>query len=235
MPSLTLLDSRNPQFPPATQALDNPEGLLAAGGNLEPDTLLRAYHSGIFPWYSSDQPILWWSPDPRCVIDPGEFHASRSLARSLRRKPWRFTVDRAFDVVIQYCAATRADTDGTWITEEMIQAYMRLRHSGHAHSVEVWLDGKLVGGLYGVRVGALFCGESMFSLVNDASKLALWHLCQLCEASDIRLIDCQLPTPHLMSLGAKPMARRDFIARLESLRDRDTRLIAPDRGQAQTD
>lgn len=203
------------------RALDNPEGLLAVGGNLEPDTLLHAYYSGIFPWYSTDQPILWWSPNPRCVITPAAFHISRSLARSRRRQLWHFTVDRAFDDVIQHCASTRAASDGTWITPEMIHAYRQLHRSGHAHSVEVWLDGDLVAGLYGIRVGALFCGESMFSLVNDASKLALWHLCELCESTGIQLIDCQLPTPHLLSLGAQSIARHDFVSRLEELRDKE--------------
>lgn len=219
MPSLPLLDSHDPQFPPVWQALDNPEGLLAAGGNLEPGTLLQAYYSGIFPWYSPGQPILWWSPDPRCVIQPDAPHVSRSLARTLRRKPWHFTVNQAFDTVIQHCADIRAEREGTWIAPEMIRAYGQLHRQGHAHSVEVWLDGQLVGGLYGVLIGALFCGESMFSLVSDASKLAFLHLCQRCTAADIQLIDCQLPTPHLVSLGAKSISRKAFLTRIERLRD----------------
>lgn len=226
MPSLPLLDDRNPRFPSASQALADPEGLLAVGGNLEPDTLIQAYSSGIFPWYSAGQPILWWSPNPRCVIEPAALHVSRSLARSLRRYAWRFTVNGAFEEVIHHCATVRADTDGTWITPEMIHAYTRLQRLGIAHSVEVWLDGKLVGGLYGVRVGALFCGESMFSLITDASKLALRHLCQLCDGAGIQLIDCQLPTPHLLSLGARTLSRTDFLARLEMLRDSPCRPLA---------
>lgn len=219
MLSLPLLDNRNPRFPPVSQALADPEGLLAAGGNLEPDTLVRAYYSGIFPWFSEGQPILWWSPDPRCVIEPGALHVSRSLARTLRRHPWRFTVNQAFDEVIQHCATSRAATDGTWITPEMIQAYTRLHHTGAAHSVEVWLNGKLAGGLYGVRIGGLFCGESMFSLVTDASKLTLHHLCRLSDNAGIRLIDCQLPTPHLLSLGAQTLTRTDFLLKLKAYRD----------------
>lgn len=228
MPSLPLLDCQNPQFPLASQALADPEGLLAAGGNLEPETLLQAYYSGIFPWYSTGQPILWWSPDPRCVIEPASLHVSRSLARTLRRHPWRFTVNEAFPEVIHHCAAARADTDGTWITPEMIHAYTRLHHSGAAHSVEVWLDGTLVGGLYGVRVGALFCGESMFSLVTDASKLALRYLCRLSGEAGVQLIDCQLPTPHLLSLGAMTLPRIDFLARLEALRNKPTGALIQD-------
>ncbi len=220
MPSLTLLDSRSPHFPPATEALDEPEGLLAAGGNLEPDTLLAAYRAGIFPWYSDDQPILWWSPDPRCILLPTHFHTSRSLARSLRRHHWQFSVNRAFDTVVQLCADTREAEGGTWITADMMAAYSRLHRRGHAHSVEVWRDGTLVGGLYGVQVGALFCGESMFSLVSDASKLAFRHLCILGEQTGIELIDCQLPTPHLASLGATTLSRQDFLAALPPLVDR---------------
>jgi len=217
--SLVFLDSRNPRFPPVEQALDYPEGLLAAGGNLEPATLLEAYRSGIFPWFESGQPILWWSPSPRCVITPHEFHCSRRLARTLRRQPWRYSLDQAFERVIRHCATTRSDNSGTWITEEMIEAYILLHRLGHAHSVEIWLDDQLVGGLYGVQVGALFCGESMFSLVADASKLALRHLCQHSQAMGVRLIDCQLPTDHLISLGARALPREEFILQLRQLRD----------------
>lgn len=223
MPPLPLLDTRSPRFPPVSQALADPEGLLAAGGNLEPDTLVRAYYSGIFPWFSEGQPILWWSPDPRCVIEPDAFHVSRSLARTLRRHPWRFTVNQAFAGVIQRCATSRAAARpaaaDTWITPEMIQAYTQLHHAGAAHSIEVWLNGELAGGLYGVRIGALFCGESMFSLVTDASKLALHHLCRLAGSAGIRLIDCQLPTPHLLSLGAQILPRSEFLRALKAYRD----------------
>ena len=219
MPSLPLLDDQDPQFPAITQALAEPEGLLAVGGNLEPHTLVRAYYSGIFPWFSEGQPILWWSPNPRCVLRPDAFHMSRSLARARRRYPWCFTVNRAFEAVIQHCATSRAAADGTWITPAMVQAYIRLHREGHAHSFEVWLDGELAGGLYGVRIGGLFCGESMFSRVTDASKLALHRLCQLSAGADVHLIDCQLPTPHLMSLGAHTVDRDEFLQTLEGLRD----------------
>jgi leucyl/phenylalanyl-tRNA--protein transferase len=197
-------------FPPLEQALDEPEGLLAAGGDLAPQRLLAAYRRGIFPWYSAGQPVLWWSPNPREVLDPREFKCSRSLAKTLRNRGFEITFDRDFATVVQSCAARRENSPGTWITTEMHAAYCTLFQRGHAHSVEVSLDGKLVGGLYGVLLGRMFFGESMFSRERDASKAALAHLVEKGLVAGLQLIDCQLPTPHLRSLGSKPMTRSEF-------------------------
>jgi leucyl/phenylalanyl-tRNA--protein transferase len=192
-------------------ALEEPNGLLALGGDLTPQRLLYAYAHGIFPWYSDDQPILWWSPDPRMVLEPREFKISRSLRRRLRRNDYSVTMNRAFRQVVHECAAPRAAQSGTWIVPEMVDAYARMHELGHAHSVECWHEGQLAGGLYGVAIGRVFFGESMFSRQADASKVALAHLCRL----DFALIDCQLPTEHLISLGAKTMRRASFCARVK--------------------
>ena len=197
-------------FPPLDQALDEPEGLLAAGGDLSPERLLAAYRRGIFPWYSAGQPVLWWSPNPREVLVPGEFKCSRSLAKTLRNRGFEVTFDREFADVVRACAANRENSAGTWITPEMLAAYCRMFDRGHAHSVEVRLEGRLVGGLYGVLLGRVFFGESMFSRERDASKVALAHLADRAVVAGLQLIDCQLPTPHLRSLGSRPMARDDF-------------------------
>ncbi len=207
-------------FPPAEAALREPDGLLALGGDLSPPTLLRAYRSGIFPWFSEDQPVLWWSPDPRLVLFPGEFHLSRRLWRTLRRGAFRFSFNRDFAGVIRGCAEPRPGEPGTWITPAMRQAYERLHARGHAHSVEVWQDERLVGGLYGVRVGGVFCGESMFSRQPNASKCALALLCGLHRALDIALIDAQVSSDHLLRLGARNIARARFLALLAEYRDR---------------
>ena len=199
-------------FPPLEQALDEPEGLLAAGGDLSPARLLAAYRRGIFPWYSAGQPVLWWAPDPREVLDPSEFKCSRSLAKTLRNRGFEVNSDRAFAETVTACAARREHSAGTWITPEMHAAYLELHTLGHAHSVEVRLGGELVGGLYGVLLGRVFFGESMFSRERDASKVALAWLVQRALVAGLQLIDCQLPTPHLRSLGSKPMARREFSA-----------------------
>lgn len=201
-------------FPPLRQALTEPNGLLAAGGDLSPERLLAAYQRGIFPWYSDGQPILWWSPDPRMVLYPERFHASRSLRRNARRQPWQFTVNRAFAGVIDACAAPREHQEGTWITPEMRRAYIRLHELGWAHSVEVWLDGALVGGVYGLAIDAVFFGESMFSSVTDASKLALKYLCEQLVRDSFRLMDCQMHTAHLASLGATLISRDAYGATL---------------------
>lgn len=201
-------------LPSPTLALTEPNGLLAAGGDLAPDTLLRAYRAGIFPWFSPDQPILWWSPDPRAVIVPANFHASRRLQRSLRRARWQVSVNFAFEQVIRACAAPRDHAGGTWLTPEMIAAYLALHHRGHAHSVECWLDDRLAGGVYGVDVGDVFCGESMFSHVTNGSKVALYALCQRLQTWGYQLLDCQIENPHLLSLGAQRMSRREFCDRL---------------------
>jgi leucyl/phenylalanyl-tRNA--protein transferase len=199
-------------FPPLDQALDEPEGLLAAGGDLSTPRLLAAYRRGIFPWYSAGQPVLWWSPDPREVLVPAEFRCARSLAKTLRNRGFEVTFDRDFASVVDACAARREHSAGTWITPEMRAAYCELHARGRAHSVEVRLDGLLVGGLYGVLVGAVFFGESMFSRERDASKVALARLAERAVVAGLQLIDCQLPTPHLRSLGSKPMPRSEFSA-----------------------
>ena len=197
-------------FPPLDQALDEPEGLLAAGGDLSPERLLAAYRRGIFPWYSAGQPVLWWSPNPREVLLPQEFRCSRSLAKTLRNRGFEVTFDCDFAAVVAACAARREHSAGTWITPEMLAAYCRLYDDGHAHSVEVRLDGQLVGGLYGVLMGRVFFGESMFSRERDASKVALARLVEKAIVAGVQLIDCQLPTPHLRSLGSRPVSRTEF-------------------------
>jgi leucyl/phenylalanyl-tRNA--protein transferase len=215
-------------FPPLEQALDEPEGLLAAGGDLSPVRLLAAYRRGIFPWYSAGQPVLWWAPDPREVLRPAEFKCSRSLAKTLRNRGFEVTFNDSFGEVVTACAQRREHSAGTWITPEMHAAYCELHARGHAHSVEVRLDGKLVGGLYGVLVGRVFFGESMFSRERDASKVALARLVERALVAGLQLIDCQLPTPHLRSLGSKPMPRGEFSALVARLTDGDdVRLFAP--------
>jgi len=199
-------------FPPLDQVLDEPEGLLAAGGDLSVPRLLAAYRRGIFPWYSAGQPVLWWSPNPREVLCPAEFRLSRSLAKTLRNRGFAVTFDGDFAAVVDACAARREHSPGTWITPEMRAAYCELHARGHAHSVEVRLEGALVGGLYGVLLGCMFFGESMFSRERDASKVALARLAERAIVAGVQLIDCQLPTPHLRSLGSKPMPRLEFSA-----------------------
>lgn len=202
-------------FPPAEQALDEPNGLLCAGGDLAAARLLSAYRRGIFPWYSEGQPILWWSPDPRVVLLPAEFRVARSLARTIRNRGFVTTFDRAFAEVMRHCGDAALRPEGTWISPEMQQAYRNLHASGHAHSVETWLDGRLVGGLYGIALGKVFFGESMFSVERDASKVALHALVQALLERNAELIDCQLPSAHLYSLGARAVPRREFLARLD--------------------
>jgi leucyl/phenylalanyl-tRNA--protein transferase len=204
-------------FPPPERALREPNGLLAAGGDLSPGRLLAAYRRGIFPWFSAGDPILWWSPDPRMVLRPDELKISRSLRRTLRNGTYRVRLDHDFAGVVHACAeAPRDGQRGTWITMEMQQAYLALHRLGHAHSVETWIDGQLAGGLYGVAIGRAFFGESMFSRVSDASKIALAHLCLHLKRLDFGIIDCQMETAHLASLGARPIPRRDFAAALET-------------------
>lgn len=206
-------------FPDPERALVSPPGLLALGGDLSPQRLRQAYHQGIFPWFSEGDPILWWSPDPRCVIAPPSFSPSRSLRRSLRQGSWRLSTDRCFEQVMRACAAPRPYADSTWISEDIIAGYCSLHTLGQAHSIEVWHDDELAGGLYGVSVGRIFCGESMFSRRNDASKIAFWALMSLGSAWRLPLIDCQLENSHLASLGAGPVSRRDYLACLRSVRD----------------
>lgn len=205
-------------FPPLERALGEPSGLLCAGGDLSPARILDAYRHGIFPWFSPGEPILWWSPDPRMVLVPGEFRISRSLRRTLRAGRYEVRLDNAFPSVIRACAETPRDGQpGTWITREMQQAYRRLHELGYAHSVETWMNGKLAGGLYGLAIGGMFYGESMFAHVTDASKIAAAHLARFLEAHGFGMIDCQMNTPHLASLGAREIPRHDFIARLREL------------------
>ncbi len=205
------------EFPDTVEALDEPDGLLAAGGDLTPERLLVAYRSGIFPWYSDGQPILWWAPDPRSILYPEGLKISRSLRKTLKRQPFTLTIDRAFEAVIRACAAPRRDQPGTWITDSMIEAYGTLHRQGHAHSIECWETDELVGGLYGVAIGRVFFGESMFSRVTDASKVAIVTLGRQLSQWDYRLVDCQVHNPHLASLGAETVRRDDFNAMLKDL------------------
>jgi leucyl/phenylalanyl-tRNA--protein transferase len=197
-------------FPPIERALDEPNGLLAAGGDLSPERLLSAYSQGIFPWYSEGQPILWWSPDPRMVLFVGELKVSRSLRRAVDKRRFDIRVDTAFDAVIEACAAPRSAQRGTWITAAMVAAYARLHRLGYAHSVEAWVGDTLAGGLYGISIGRMFFGESMFARETDASKVALVHLVDMLKRSDMPLIDCQQDTAHLARLGARPISRKEF-------------------------
>ncbi len=200
------------RFPPHDAALREPSGLLAAGGDLKPERLMAAYARGIFPWYSPGQPVLWWSPDPREVLWPREFRCSRSLRRAVRTRGFDFQHNRDFAAVVSACAAPRSRSPGTWITAEMKTAYCLLHALGWAHSYEIWRGEALIGGLYGVRLGAVFFGESMFSNERDASKAALAGLVDRSAELGIELIDCQLPSAHLRSLGSRPIPRREFLA-----------------------
>jgi leucyl/phenylalanyl-tRNA---protein transferase len=210
------LDRHDP-FPPVTRALTEPNGLLAAGADLSVERLLMAYRRGIFPWFNPGEPILWWSPEPRMVLLPEAFKLSRSLARRIRRGAFEIRVDTDFAAVMTACAAPRPKQRGTWISPAMQAAYADLHAAGYAHSIETWMDGALVGGLYGVAIGRAFYGESMFSRSTDASKLAIAHLARQLRRWDFGLIDCQMETAHLASLGALPMARSEFIQRLDCL------------------
>jgi leucyl/phenylalanyl-tRNA---protein transferase len=209
-------------FPPPDYA--DPSGLLAVGGDLSSERLLEAYRVGIFPWYSDDQPILWWSPDPRFMLELDEFKISRSLQKTLRRKIFQVTFDRVFEEVIAACSVVpREGQRGTWITQEMRDAYLELHGLGYAHSVESWLGGKLVGGLYGVSLGKAFFGESMFHHKTDASKVALATLVEKLKSWGFHFVDSQMTTEHMMSLGAKEVPRRIFLKRLQSALRHSTR------------
>jgi leucyl/phenylalanyl-tRNA---protein transferase len=214
---LAWLNSDDP-FPPLSAALVEPNGLLAAGGDLTPERLVAAYRRGIFPWYSAGQPILWWSPDPRLVLYVDEFRTSRSLAKRVRRQEFEVRIDTAFRDVIDSCAQTPRDGQrGTWITSKMADAYCELHRRGYAHSVESWQKGRLCGGLYGMALGRVFFGESMFAWETDASKVALVHLIALLRAQGVPLVDCQQETSHLRSFGARPIARAAFAGHLSEL------------------
>ena len=202
-------------FPPVEQALLDPDGLLAVGGDLSPQRLLNAYQHGIFPWYTEGEPILWWSPDPRCVLFPEKLKISRSLRKTLRKQLFEVRMDTAFEAVMQACAENRPNQKGTWITDDILQAYVNMHQLGFAHSVECWQDGQLMGGLYGMAIGKVFFGESMFSRKTDASKVAMVYLCEYLKQHGFKLIDSQVYTQHLESLGAEMIPRTRFTELLE--------------------
>ncbi len=210
MPPLVWLNEHDYSFPDPDQALREPNGFIAMGGDLAPERLLRAYQTGIFPWYEEGQPLLWWSPDPRMVLFPAEFHLTRSLRKRIRQGAYQVSSDRDFRAVISACAGPRARSEGTWITRDMQQAYTQLHRMGYAHSLEVWHQEKLVGGLYGIALGKVFFGESMFSHEPDASKLALFALSRHLLHQGYSLIDCQVSSAHLASLGAREIPRAEF-------------------------
>jgi leucyl/phenylalanyl-tRNA--protein transferase len=210
------LNSEQP-FPSVQQALRQPNGLLAAGADLSLPRLISAYRQGIFPWYSEGQPVLWWSPDPRMVLEPAEIIVSRSLRKRLRKRDFEVRVDTCFLQVMRACAQPRAGQPSTWITDDMLDAYGRLHAAGYAHSVETWMDGTLSGGLYGVALGGVFFGESMFTHATDASKIALAHLARQLERWNFGMVDCQMTTAHLASLGAREIPRKEFMRRLAEL------------------
>jgi len=224
-------DDENAVFPPAKLALKDPEGLVAAGGDLSPKRVLRAYHEGIFPWYEEDQPILWWSPDPRGIIYPKKFIAHKRLLRTLKKKAWRVSYDQSFVEVMKACAEPRSNSRGTWITPEMLRAYTLLHQLGHAHSIEVWNDNNyLVGGVYGVAIGSIFFGESMFSRETDTSKVALLYLCAYLDTWGYKMIDTQLTSNHLTSLGGINIPREEYLHILPKLTQQsvDTSAWQPD-------
>jgi leucyl/phenylalanyl-tRNA---protein transferase len=204
-------------FPPVERALEEPNGLLAAGADLSVARLIGAYERGIFPWYSDGQPVLWWSPDPRMVLFPDKLSIPRSLRKRLARRDYEVTADTAFEDVIRGCAAPRRGHDGTWITDNMVEAYTRLHRAGYAHSVETWIGGRLAGGLYGVALGRMYYGESMFTRVPDASKIALVHLVRQLERLGFGMIDCQMATAHLARFGAREIPRAGFVRKLGEL------------------
>ncbi len=204
-------------FPSLHTALTQPNGLLAAGGNLSPQRLIEAYRRGIFPWFNKGEPILWWSPDPRTVLFPRELKISRSLGKAMKKEDYEIRIDTAFDQVMHACAAPRKGSPGTWIHKEIISAYSLLHQMGLAHSVETWRDGDLKGGLYGIALGKAFFGESMFSRASNASKIAFVHLVQQLDRRGFGLIDCQMKTPLLVSFGAREIPRREFSQKLEEL------------------
>lgn len=228
-PRIAWIDRDDPPdaFPPLEQAFAEPDGLLAAGGDLSIDRLLYAYRQGIFPWYDEGQPILWWSPDPRCVLVPDEFHLARRLRRSLKSSGFEISFNLAFDDVIEACTAQRAGQSGTWITADIKSAFKALHRDGFAHSVDVWRGEDLVGGLYGMSIGRVFFGESMFSREDNASKAAMLALCRELAIRRFELLDCQVFSPHLNSLGARLVSRADFAALLADACESGDQLVIP--------
>ena len=214
---LPWLDPVDTHFPDISLALDDPNGLLAVGGDLSPERLLAAYSNGIFPWFEKGQPILWWSPDPRMVLFLEDLRISKSLQKALNKSPCKVTMDTAFAQVMACCAEPRGDSPGTWITDEMRAAYIQLFEDGHAHSVEVWCEERLVGGLYGIAIGQLFFGESMFSFESNTSKIALVNLVKQLQQWNYKLIDCQVSSEHLETLGAIEISRDEFAEQLREL------------------
>ncbi len=210
------LSQNNFTFPDPEYALDDPDGLLAIGGCLSVSRLKNAYSQGIFPWFSEYEPIMWWSPSERGIIELDDFHVSKSLRKEVRKKPVKVTINNAFEEVIEACREQRLDTDGTWITTQMLDAYIDAHQAGIAHSLEVWRDGELVGGLYGIMQHGVFCGESMFHYQSNCSKLAMWALVNWLKCHNAHFIDCQLENPYLMSLGAKVIPRADFFTKLSN-------------------
>lgn len=204
------LNPHSTEFPPVSDALDEPNGLLAAGGDLSTQRLIEAYRRGIFPWFNPGEPILWWSPDPRCTLVPADIHISRSLRKAIRKTEFEISFDQAFVEVVEACAAPRQYSSDTWISDQMLEAYTDLHHQGHAHSVELWQQGDLVGGLYGIGMGRLFFGESMFSKTTNASKIAFVFFARQLEKWGYALIDCQIENDHLTSLGASTITRAEF-------------------------
>lgn len=209
-------DDELTDFPDVSAALSEPDGLLMAGGSLSPKRLLNAYRSGIFPWYEEGEPILWWSPNPRCILWPKNIRITRSLAKTIRSEKYEVTDNLAYREVMKQCGAPRANSSGTWVTDAMIEAYCKLHEFGYARSLEVWMGPRLVGGLYGIQLGSVFIGESMFSRERDASKVALVHLAQ---SGKYDLIDCQLENPHLVSMGSETISREQYIHYLKRYGD----------------
>jgi len=219
-------DDELTDFPEVSNALSEPDGLLMAGGNLSPKRLMNAYRSGIFPWYEEGEPILWWSPDPRCIIWPDSIRVTRSLEKTIRSGKYEVTDNLAYREVMKQCGAPRANSNGTWVTDAMIDAYCKLHEFGFARSLEVWMGPRLVGGLYGIQLGRLFIGESMFSRERDASKVALTHLAR---SGKYDLIDCQLENPHLVSMGSQTISREQYIDYLHRYGDLENANLSTER------
>ena len=214
---LILLSESPYDTPDPSKALEDPEGLSAIGGDLSTARLLHLYSKGFFPWFSDPDPILWWHPEQRCTLKPNNFHTLKSLQKAIKKDNWSFSVNKEFESVIGYCSTLRENKEGTWISKDIKNAYTNLHKIGYAHSIEIWLNDKLVGGFYGVAMDNMFFGESMFSLVPNASKIALKTFCKLTKECEIKLIDCQVESDHLLSLGAQKMPREDFCCALEQL------------------